>query len=124
MATLEVSFLHNQLEDRKRRLEEAIALAPQKAGIAGLLREVDAALERMSKGTYGICDECHEAIEQDRLLADPLLRYCLDHLDDSQRIALQRDLDLASEVQRNLLPQVDLSAGNWQAKYHYAPVGR
>lgn len=123
MATLEVSFLHNQLEDRKRRLEEAMALAPQKTGIAGLLREVDAALERMSKGTYGICDECHEAIEQDRLLADPLVRYCLDHLDDSQRIALQRDLDLASEVQRNLLPQVDLSAGNWHASYHYAPVG-
>lgn len=123
MATLEVSFLHNQLEDRKRRLEEAIALAPQKAGIAGLLREVDAALERMSKGTYGVCEECHEAIEQDRLLADPLVRYCLDHLDDSQRLALQRDLDLASEVQRNLLPQVDLSAGNWQARYHYAPVG-
>lgn len=123
MATLEVSFLHNQLEDRKRRLEEAIALAPQKAGIAGLLREVDAALERMSKGSYGLCEECHESIEQDRLLADPLVRYCLDHLDDSQRLALQRDLDLASEVQPNLLPKMDLSAGNWEARYHYAPVG-
>jgi len=123
MATLEVSFLHNQLEDRKRRLETAIALAPQKSGLAGLLREVDAALARMSKGTYGVCEECHESIEQDRLLADPLVRYCLDHLDDSQRLALQRDLNLASEVQRNLLPQADLRAGGWQASYHYAPVG-
>jgi sigma-B regulation protein RsbU (phosphoserine phosphatase) len=123
MATVEVSFLHDQLEDRKRRLEAAIALAPQKAGFAGLLREVDAALERMSTGNFGLCEECHETIEQDRLLADPLVRYCLDHLNDSQRSALQRDLDLASEVQRNLLPQVDLSAGGWQASYHYAPVG-
>lgn len=123
MATLEGTFLHSQLEDRKRRLEAAVALAPEKAGFAGLLREVDAALERMDQGNYGVCEECHESIEQDRLLADPLVRYCLDHLDASQRSALQRDLDLASEVQRNLLPPSDLSAGGWQASYHYSPVG-
>ena len=123
MATLEVDFLHSQLEERKRRLEAAIALAPQKAGLGGLLREVDAALDRMAKGNYGICEECHESIEQDRLLADPLVCYCLDHLDQSQRTALQRDLDLAAQVQRNLLPQVDLHAGCWETSYHYAPVG-
>jgi sigma-B regulation protein RsbU (phosphoserine phosphatase) len=81
MATLEIDFLHNQLEERKRRLEEAITLSPQKTGLAGLLHEVDSALERMAKGTYGICDECHESIEQDRLLTDPLVCYCLDHFD-------------------------------------------
>jgi hypothetical protein len=32
MATLEVAFLHSQLEVRKRRLEAAITLAPKKAG--------------------------------------------------------------------------------------------
>lgn len=123
MATLEVAFLHNQLEDRKRRLETAIALAPQKAGLAGLLREVDSALERMAKGSYGLCQECHEAIEQDRLLADPLVCYCLDHLNAAQRAALQRDLELASQLQRNLLPQMNLRAGVWETSYHYAPVG-
>lgn len=123
MATLEVDFLHSQLEERKRRLETAIALAPQKTGLAGLLREVDSALERMAKGSYGICEECHETIEQDRLLTDPLVCYCLDHLSESQRAALQRDLDLASQVQRNLLPQVNLRAGGWDTSYHYAPVG-
>lgn len=123
MATLEVTFLHNQLEDRKRRLQAAIALAPQKSGLAGLLREVDLALERMAKGTYGICEECHDTIEQDRLLADPLVRYCLEHLSESQLAALQRDLDLASEVQRNLLPKVDLQAGGWDTSYYYAPLG-
>ena len=123
MATLEVDFLQSQLEDRKHRLETALALAPQKSGLAGLLREVDSALERMDKGSYGICEECHESIEQDRLLADPLVRYCLDHLSTSQRDALQRDLDLASELQRNLLPQPNLRAGRWETSYHYAPVG-
>ena len=123
MATLEVAFLHDQLEERKRRLEAAIAVAPQKAGFAGLLREVDSALERMARGDYGLCEECHDPIEQDRLLTDPLVCYCLDHLSASQRTALQRDLELASQVQRNLLPQPNLRADGWETSYHYAPVG-
>jgi hypothetical protein len=32
IATLEIAFLNSQLQERKRRLEEAIALAPQRAG--------------------------------------------------------------------------------------------
>jgi len=123
MATVEITFLQGQLEERKRRLEAALALAPPNAGLSGLLREVDSALARMTKGTYGLCQECHETIEQDRLLADPLVRYCLDHLTQPQRAELQRDLDLASEVQRNLLPQPALRVGGWDTSYHYAPVG-
>ncbi len=123
MATLEISFLHNQLAERKQRLEQAIALAPHNGGLASLLREVDSALDRMSKGKYGVCEECHESVEQERLLADPLVRYCLDHLTELQRAALQRDLDLASEVQRKLLPQAGLSASGWDTSYHYAPAG-
>jgi sigma-B regulation protein RsbU (phosphoserine phosphatase) len=123
MVTLETGFLHDQLEDRKRRLEAAIAVASPNAGLAGLLREVDSALARMAEGSFGLCQECHEPVEQDRLLADPLVRYCLDHLTVPERAALQRDLDLASEVQRNLLPQTGLRAGSWETSYHYAPVG-
>jgi sigma-B regulation protein RsbU (phosphoserine phosphatase) len=123
MATVEIAFLQNQLDERKRRLKTAIALEPQRSGLAGLLREVDSALERMAKGSYGLCQECHETIEQDRLMADPLVCYCLDHLSASQRAVLQRDLELASQVQRNLLPQVNLCTGNWETSYHYTPVG-
>src|SRR5580698_10349340 len=123
MATLEMSFLQSQLEERKSRLEAVLASAPQNSGLAGLLREVDAALDRMAEGTYGICPECHDAVERDRLLADPLVRYCLDHLTRLQRAALQRDLDLASQVQRNLRPKNDLSVGGWETSYHFAPVG-
>ena len=123
MATLEITFLQGQLEDRKRRLQQAIALTPTGSGLTSLLHEVDSALERMDQGTYGICEECHEPVEQDRLLADPLCRYCLDHLTQPQRVALQRDLDLAAQVQRNLLPQANLRVGDWETCYHYAPHG-
>jgi sigma-B regulation protein RsbU (phosphoserine phosphatase) len=123
MATLEINFLLSQLEERKRRLQDAIALAPANASLPGLLREVDSALERMDKGSYGLCLECHDPVEQDRLLADPLVRYCLDHLTQSERTALQRDLDLAAQVQRKMLPEAGLRAGGWETSYHYAPVG-
>jgi len=123
MATPEISFLQNQLAERKRRLQDAIALAPRNSSLGGLLREVDSALERMGKGSYGICEECHESVECERLLSDPLVRFCLDHLTELQRAALQRDLDLASEIQRKLLPAAGLSAGGWDTSYHYAPAG-
>jgi sigma-B regulation protein RsbU (phosphoserine phosphatase) len=123
MASLEVNFLQGQLEERKRRLEMAIATAPRNPGLAGLLSEVDSALDRMAEGTYGLCLECHDSVEQDRLLADPLVRYCLDHLTQLQRAALQRDLDLASQLQRNLLPQKGLRHGGWETSYHFEPVG-
>jgi phosphoserine phosphatase RsbU/P len=123
VASVEVDFLHSQLEQRKCRLEAALALASSSAGLVGLLREVDSALERMAKGSFGICEECHESIETARLLANPLVRYCLDHLTATGRASLQRDLDLASQLQRNLLPPSGLSTASWKTSYHYAPLG-
>jgi sigma-B regulation protein RsbU (phosphoserine phosphatase) len=123
MVELEIGFLQGQLEERKRRLETAIASAAPNSTLAELLREVDSALERMADGSYGLCLECHDTVEHDRLLADPLVRYCLDHLTQLERAALQRDLDLASRVQRNLLPKMGLCAGGWETSYHFEPLG-
>jgi phosphoserine phosphatase RsbU/P len=77
----------------------------------------------METGTYGICEECQEPVEKDRLLADPLVRYCLDHLTQSQRRALEQDLELASQLQRELLPKKNLSLDGWEVSYHYEPLG-
>jgi sigma-B regulation protein RsbU (phosphoserine phosphatase) len=123
MAAAEMSFLHSQLEERKRRLESVIAQTPDDAKLEALLREVDSALDRFAAGTYGICENCHDTIEQSRLLADPLIRFCLDHLSKMERATLQRDLDLASELQRGLLPPAALKVDGWDTSYHYAPLG-
>lgn len=123
MAAGEMNYLQDQLQERKRRLETAIALTPQNTNLASLLREVDSALDRFAAGTYGICEECHESMDQDRLLADPLIRFCLEHLNALERDALQRDLDLASDLQRRLLPPEQLTAAAWETSYHYAPIG-
>ncbi len=123
MATVEMDFLRGQLEERKHRLETVLAHTPGEPKLEALLGEVDSALARFAAGTYGRCEICHDTVERDRLLADPLIRYCLDHLTDGERAALQRDLDLASELQRGLLPPADLSVHGWETSYHYAPLG-
>ena len=41
------------------------------------MREVDAALERMEKGTYGQCESCGDPIPGERLDARPVVRLCV-----------------------------------------------
>jgi sigma-B regulation protein RsbU (phosphoserine phosphatase) len=77
----------------------------------------------MQLGTYGLCETCHDPIEQDRLIADPLIRFCLDHLTTSEQRSLERDLELAAEIQRGLLPKSHLVIENWEAAFHYQPAG-
>ena len=122
MATVEQGFLQTQLEERRHRLQHALEAAPSDAALQNLLQQVDSALERMGRGTYGICESCHEPIEKDRLLADPLLCYCLDHLTPGQRRELEQDLELAAKVQRGLLPPQDLKWSGWEVHYHYEPA--
>jgi phosphoserine phosphatase RsbU/P len=117
------TFLREQLESRRRRLESALGVSKQEASLMRLLKEVDAALERMDGGTYGICEACHEAIEKDRLIADPLRRYCLDHLTSGQQRALEQDLEMAARIQRQLLPRQNLCHAGWETSYHYQPLG-
>lgn len=77
----------------------------------------------MNAGTFGLCATCHDAIEPDRLLADPLTQFCLDHLTPVEQRALQQDLELASRIQRELLPKPDTRFDGWEIAYHYQPAG-
>jgi sigma-B regulation protein RsbU (phosphoserine phosphatase) len=88
-----------------------------------LLQQVDSALERIDNGSYGICDVCHDPIESERLIMDPLSTVCLDHLNHHQRKALEQDLEFAIKIQRNLLPENNLTVNGWDFSYHYSPAG-
>ncbi len=117
------THLRSQLLDRQKRLQSAVAGGMEAAHLSSLLRDVDQALERMKDGTYGQCDVCHDSVEQDRLLADPLCRNCLDHLTEAQRKALEDDLDLAYQIQSALLPKKELAVNGWRVVHHYEPAG-
>ena len=41
------------------------------------IRRIQDALERLKKGSYGICESCHQTIPKERLRAVPESRYCL-----------------------------------------------
>ena len=114
--------LVSQLYDRRQRLEKAAA-ALADPSLPALLAEVDAALERVQGGTYGLCQVCHDPIEPERLMADPLTCFCLDHLTPAQRRDLQADLDVAQRVQSSLLPQPEFAARGWRIARHYEPAG-
>ena len=122
MATAQQAYLRTELERRYDRLEEALQSPAADASLSNLLGEVDAALARMDAGTYGLCETCHESIEADRLLANPLEQFCLDHLTNEERRALESDLLLAARIQQTLLPARDFAPNGWYVKYHYAPA--
>lgn len=117
------SSLHDELVSRRLKLESVLSQAPTEENFHLLLKEVDAALERIEQGTYGLCETCHEPIEAERLAVDPLVRTCLDHLSRQEQRALERDLDLAFQIQKQLLPEADLVMNGWRASYRYEPAG-
>ncbi len=122
MTTVVEASLREQLLERRDKLRVTASVLGTDAEFARLLGEVDAALARMDDGSYGLCEVCHDPIETERLLADPLVRFCLGDLTPQQQQALQEDLELAARIQRGLLPSI-LDAGAWEVAYRYEPVG-
>ena len=124
MATMTVpdEFVRDQLLDRRRKLESALTWAPSEGRFTELLAEVDAALARLQRGTFGICEICHESVEAERLMADPLVRICIEHLSREEQSALERDLEMAAGLQRGLLPQTDRRHDGWDVAYTYRPL--
>jgi DnaK suppressor protein len=56
-----------------RELDEGL-----EEGARETLAEIDAALQRIEDGTYGICEACGQPIGAERLSAIPWTRLCID----------------------------------------------
>jgi len=112
-----------RLQERRARLDEALERASDPARLEAVLKEIDAAIDRINTGTYGVCELCRDAIEPETLQADPLMRICLSHLSDEQQRAIERDLELAARIQMQLLPDKQLQHNGWEVTHHYAPAG-
>jgi sigma-B regulation protein RsbU (phosphoserine phosphatase) len=123
MAKTTNSPVREQLLDRRSKLERARVSSPDNQQIQRLLGEVDAAIGRMDKGTYGLCEGCNEPISPERLIADPLVHFCLDCLTPGQKQALEEDLELATQIQTALLPAQSLRLSGWETEYYYQGAG-
>ena len=122
LSQLDHSRLHGELIERRTKLQAAAARSDADQ-LAELLDAVDEALHRMEQGAFGICEICDAPIEGDLLIDDPLTRICLECFSADERRALEHDLSLASNIQKQLLPETSFDAPGWEGHYHYEPHG-
>lgn len=120
--TTYVNSVRDQLVAGRTRLTEVLGHSDSDH-VVRLLEEVDSALQRIDHGSFGICETCHDTVEEDRLRDNPLVRVCLGCLSPKQQRALEYDLELAGQIQKGLLPPCDVAIAGWDVCYHYQPAG-
>jgi RNA polymerase-binding transcription factor DksA len=67
----------DELADKIEDFEENTAIVRE---LEIRLADITSAIEKVDKGTYGVCEECGEEIEEDRLQANPAARTCKKHM--------------------------------------------
>jgi sigma-B regulation protein RsbU (phosphoserine phosphatase) len=66
---------------------------------------IDDTLSKAHSKVFGKCEICHEEVEPELLEVDYTACVCIEHLSKEERRHLERELELAKDVQKNLLPQ-------------------
>jgi len=66
----------SELEEHAQEEQSARFLARLDDRTLFAVKEIDAALERIIKGTYGVCENCRKTIAVTRLQALPATRFC------------------------------------------------
>ena len=115
--------LRTELINWRERLEADAKDSADTFQLSGLLREVNAAIERLAQDGYGVCQVCHDLIGQAAMNLDPLGRTCLSCFTPQQLSELEQDLDRAWLIQGELLPKQNLKFNGWEVSYHYEPAG-
>lgn len=64
-------------EDNTTEVEEYTDNLPVEITLEKKLQDVLSALEKMEKGTYGLCENCAAEIDLERLKANPSARTCI-----------------------------------------------
>jgi len=65
------------LEDKAKRIEEYEKLLPAEYALETKLKNINLALEKIKKGTYGLCEKCGKKIPEERLEVYPEARICM-----------------------------------------------
>jgi sigma-B regulation protein RsbU (phosphoserine phosphatase) len=86
------------------------------------ISELKEALERIEKGNFGECKVCHEMVDPELLELDYTHSVCLSHYPEEKLRALENDLELASKVQRELLPCCVPVLQDVQIAFHAEPA--
>lgn len=68
------------------------------------LQVIDTSLEKMEEGTFGICEVCHDHVDDELLQMDFTACVCLSHYSETELRQLEGELELSQTIQRGLLP--------------------
>lgn len=99
----ELSTIDNHPADLGTELYEREKDIAIKAHEEDALQKVDAALEAIEKGSYGVCAKCGVDIPFERLEAVPYTLFCIDHT-DAKNVPTDRPVE-----EQVILPAVDNS---------------
>ncbi|MEK9174819.1 MAG: TraR/DksA C4-type zinc finger protein [Patescibacteria group bacterium] len=66
-------------DENAQEVTEYATRLPLEHELETRLRNVDDALEKIKASTYGICERCGEAINIERLKAEPAAKACVQH---------------------------------------------
>ena len=83
-ATMEYNSRQGDLADQADGTNEVHIQLRLRQTDAKILQAIEEALERIEKGTYGICRDCSEEIAEARLKAIPWTRVCI-HCKEKQK---------------------------------------
>ena len=69
------------------------------------LQVINESLEKVEEGTLGICEICHQPVDDELLTMDYTATVCLGHYSEEELRQLESELEMSQMVQRALLPQ-------------------
>jgi sigma-B regulation protein RsbU (phosphoserine phosphatase) len=90
--------------------------------VTKVIQKHNTVLEKIDYGEFGKCTVCGEEVGIDHLELDFTTQVCLECYSDTQLKGLERDLELAAKVQKQLLPQEIPIVPGFQIAAHTEPA--
>jgi sigma-B regulation protein RsbU (phosphoserine phosphatase) len=88
--------------ESKKQMELGYA---DESAIDAHMEVIDASLQKMEEGRYGICEICHESVDSELLQMDFTATVCLGHYSENELRQLESELEMSQVIQRAMLPQ-------------------
>ncbi|MGE5072323.1 MAG: PP2C family protein-serine/threonine phosphatase [Anaerolineae bacterium] len=97
--------LYHWLEATPEEKQEVQLGSPDACCVEDHLEVINECLEKAEEGTLGICEICHERVDDELLTMDYTATVCLGHYTEEELRQLESELEMSQVVQRALLPQ-------------------
>ncbi len=97
--------LYHWLEATPEEKQEIQLGSSDECCVEDRLKVINESLEKAEEGTLGICEICHEPVDDELLTMDYTACVCLGHYSQDELRQLESELQMSQMVQRALLPQ-------------------